>query len=139
MTAGWSRIGGRPAVLVFASIILVQSALEQLAEFGLVGGDVERFVGFDDGEVIDAGVYFVLHETEGFAEAAFDEVAFDGVSAAAADGDPEFGGVVVVASHGEEHEGVGDAFFAGLVEEVEAAVAAEALGALEFVAGFGGR
>jgi hypothetical protein len=40
----------------------------------------------------------MLHEAEGFAEAAFDEVSLDGVAALSADGDADAGGAVVGAA-----------------------------------------
>jgi len=46
-------------------------------------------MGFDDDEQIVSGGDFVLYESEGFAEAAFDEVAPDGVAAAGADGNAQ--------------------------------------------------
>ena len=98
---------------------------EQLAEAGLVGGHRERGVGFDDNEEVDARGQVVLHEAEGLAEAAFNEVALDGMAAAGADGDAEAGGGIVVATEGVDGEGVGDAALAGFVDGVEAEAAAE--------------
>ena len=80
----------------------------------------------------------MLHEAEGFAESAFDEISGDGVSAAGADGDAEACGIVIFSAEGEEDEGVGDAFFSGFVDGVEAAVTAEALVAGEFEGRFWG-
>lgn len=113
--------------------------LKELAKFKLVGLHFLRCVRFDNDEVIHARREIVLHETEGFPEAAFDEVSPDGVSAAAADGNAHAGGAVVFATEGERGERMGGAFFSGVEECVKAETSTKALVAGEFVAKFGWR
>ena len=65
------------------------ASCEELAEAGLVGGHGQRSVRLDDDEKVHAGRNIMPHEAKGLAEAAFDEIALDGVAAAGADGDAE--------------------------------------------------